>query len=30
LDAIGETWLSLSELRVGGFLALTPYKISDG
>ncbi len=30
LDAIGETWLSLLELRAGGFLALTPYEISDG
>jgi protease-4 len=30
LDAIGETWLALSELRAGGFLAFTPYEISEG
>ena len=30
LDAIGETWLALSELRAGGFLAVAPYDISDG
>src|SRR3712207_1470253 len=30
LDAIGETWLALSELRAGGFLALAPYDISEG
>ena len=30
LDAIGETWLTLSELRAGGFLAFTPYEISEG
>jgi ClpP class serine protease len=30
LDAIGETWLALSELRAGGFLALAPYEISEG
>jgi protease-4 len=29
-DAIGETWLALSELRHGAFLALTPYEISEG
>ena len=28
-DAIGETWMALSELRVGGFLAIAPYDISD-
>ena len=30
LDAMGETWLALSELRAGGFLAVAPYEISDG
>jgi protease-4 len=30
LDAIRETWLALSELRAGGFLAVAPYEISDG
>jgi protease-4 len=30
LDAIGETWMALAELRAGGFLALAPYDISDG
>jgi protease IV len=30
LDAIGKTWLALSELRAGGFLVVTPYEISDG
>jgi hypothetical protein len=30
LDAIGETWLALSELRAGGFLTLAPYEISEG
>jgi protease-4 len=30
LDAIGETWLALSEVRAGGFLAFTPYEISEG
>jgi protease IV len=30
LDAIGETWAALSELRAGGFLAVAPYDISDG
>jgi protease IV len=30
LDAIGETWLALSGLRAGGFLAVAPYDISDG
>jgi protease-4 len=30
LDAIGESWLALSELRAGGFLAVAPYEISDG
>jgi protease-4 len=29
LDAIGETWGALSELRAGGFLALAPYEISE-
>jgi protease IV len=29
VDAIGETWLALSELRSGAFLALTPYEISE-
>jgi protease IV len=29
-DAIGETWLALSELRDGALLALTPYEISEG
>jgi hypothetical protein len=30
VDAIGESWLALSELRAGGFLAVAPYEISDG
>ncbi|MDQ3942744.1 MAG: S49 family peptidase, partial [Actinomycetota bacterium] len=30
LDALGETWLALSELRAGGVLALAPYEISEG
>ncbi|MBA3583746.1 MAG: S49 family peptidase [Gemmatimonadetes bacterium] len=30
VDAIGEMWLALSELRAGGFLALAPYEISEG
>jgi protease-4 len=29
VDAIGEMWLALSELRAGGFLALAPYGISE-
>lgn len=29
LEAIGETWGALSELRAGGFLALAPYEISE-
>jgi protease-4 len=29
VDAIGETWLALSEFRAGGFLALAPYEISE-
>jgi protease-4 len=30
LDAMEVTWLALSELRAGGFLAVAPYEISDG
>src|SRR5215217_6166238 len=30
LDALGEMWLALSELRAGGVLALAPYEISEG
>jgi protease-4 len=30
LDAVGETWLALSELRAGGHFALAPYEISEG
>jgi protease IV len=30
LDAIGETWLALSELRADGLWALAPYEISEG
>src|ERR671916_3537057 len=30
LDALGEMWLTLSELRAGGVLALAPYEISEG
>ncbi len=29
VEAIGETWAALSELRAGGFLALAPYEISE-
>ncbi|MBA2534000.1 MAG: signal peptide peptidase SppA, partial [Rubrobacter sp.] len=29
LEAIGETWRALSELRAGGSLALAPYEISE-
>ena len=29
LDAIGETWRALSDLRAGGPLALAPYEISE-
>ena len=29
VDAIGEMWLALSELR-GGVRALAPYEISEG
>jgi protease IV len=29
VDAIGQTWLALSELRAGGLLALLPYEISE-
>jgi protease-4 len=29
LEAIGETWGALTELRAGGFLALAPYQISE-
>jgi protease-4 len=28
-EAIGETWAALSQLRVGGLLALAPYEISE-
>jgi protease-4 len=30
LDAVGETWRALSELRAGGHFALAPYEISEG
>jgi len=30
VDAIGEMWLALSELRAGGVKALAPYEISEG
>jgi protease-4 len=30
LEAIGETWRALSELRAGGVWALAPYEISEG
>ena len=30
LDALGETWLALSELRTGGVFTLAPYEISEG
>ena len=29
VDAIGETWLALTELRAGGVRALAPYEISE-
>jgi protease-4 len=29
LEAIGETWGALTELRAGDFLALAPYQISE-
>jgi protease-4 len=29
LDAIGEMWAALSELRAGGIRALAPYEISE-
>jgi len=29
VDAIGQTWAALQELRAGGFLALAPYEISE-
>ena len=30
IEAVGETWLALSELRAGGVKALAPYEISEG
>ena len=30
VDAIGEMWLALSELRAGGVKALAPYEITEG
>ena len=30
VDAIGETWGAVSELRAGGVKALAPYEISEG
>jgi protease-4 len=29
IEAIGETWAALSELRAGGYMALAPYEISE-
>jgi protease-4 len=29
VEAIGETWAALSELRAGGFMTLAPYEISE-
>jgi protease-4 len=30
LDAVGDAWRALSELRTGGHFALAPYEISEG
>jgi protease IV len=29
LEAMGEMWQALSELRAGGYMALAPYEISE-
>jgi hypothetical protein len=29
-EAIGETWVALTEFRTGGVKAIAPYEISEG